>query len=208
MWVTDIKENKRLRTYLGILIVYVLISGFTVVHNAQSADTFLIDDFSRQGNISVIGTRWQQFTDQVMGGVSEGRFGFNEIEGKRCIRLQGRVSLENRGGFIQVALPLNAKSGSLDAGDYRGVRLLVRGNGERYYVHFKSTQTMLPWQFFSAEFPTTESWKTVDLPFERFDPENHKAETLNINKLKRIAIVAANKEYVADVAVARIEFYR
>ena len=205
---TDIKEYKRLRTYLGILIVYVLISGFTVVHNAQSADTFLIDDFSRQDNISVIGTRWQQFSDQVMGGVSEGRFGFFEIDGKRCIRLQGRVSLENRGGFIQVAVPLNANSGSFDASDYRGVRLLVRGNGERYYVHFKSTQTILPWQLFSLGFPTTESWETVDLPFERFDSENFKADTLNIKKLKRIAIVAAKKEYIADVAVARIEFYR
>ena len=202
------KENKNLRTYLGIFIACVLISSIPVVHYAQTADTFLIDDFSRQDSISAIGTKWQQFTDQVMGGVSEGRFGFFEIDGKRCIRLQGRVSLENRGGFIQVAVPLNAKKGSFNASDYRGVRLQVRGNGEKYYVHFKSAQTLLPWQHFSAGFPTSESWKTVDLPFKRFDPENLKADALNIKKLKRIAIVAGKKEYVADVAVARIEFYR
>jgi hypothetical protein len=202
------KKKKRLRTYLGIFVASVLISGIPAVHLAQTADIFLIDDFSSQEGVSAVGTKWQQVTDQVMGGVSEGSYGFFEIDGKRCIRLQGWVSLENRGGFIQVSLPLLNKGGSFDASNYRGVRLLVRGNGERYYVHFKSMQTLLPWQLFSAGFPTTETWKIVDLPFERFTPENLKADSLNTRKLKRIAIVAGKKEYIADVAVARIEFYR
>jgi hypothetical protein len=202
------KKRKRLHAGLRLLLLGMLITAVSTWLYAQSADTFLIDDFSRQDRRSALGTGWQKFTDQVMGGVSEGNYGFFEIDGRRCIRLQGRVSLENRGGFIQVSLPLYEKSGSFDASDYRGVRLLVRGNGERYYVHFKSTQTLFPWQLFSAGFPTTGAWETIDLLFERFVPENLNVESLNVRRLKRIAIVAGKKEYTADVAVARIEFYR
>ncbi len=202
------RKRKRFHLILLLPLVCMLVSAVSAGLYAQGPDTFLIDDFSRQNRRSEIGTKWQQITDRVMGGVSEGSYGYLEIEGKRSIRLTGRVSLENRGGFIQVSLPLYEESGSLDASGYRGVRLLVRGNGERYYVHFKSTQTVFPWQFFSTVFPTTESWETVDLPFERFVPENMKADSLNVKKLKRIAIVASKKEFDADVAVARIEFYR
>lgn len=202
------KERKRLHAELLLLLVSVLVSAVSTGLYAQTADTFLIDDFSRQNRKSAIGTGWQKITDRVMGSVSEGSYGFLEIDGRRCIRLQGQVSLENRGGFIQVSLPLYEESGSFDASGYRGVRLLVRGNGERYYVHFKSTQTVFPWQMFSAGFPTTGAWETVDLPFERFVPENLKADSLNVRRLKRIAIVAGEKEHTADVAVARIEFYR
>ena len=202
------KRRKRFHLILLLTLVCTLVFVVSAGLYAQDPDTFLIDDFSRQNRRSEIGTKWQQITDRVMGGVSEGSYGFFEIEGKRCIRLTGRVSLENRGGFIQVSLPLYEESGSFDASAYRGVRLLVRGNGERYYVHFKSTQTFFPRQFFSTGFQTTESWETLDLPFERFVPVNFKIEALNVRRLKRIAIVASDKEYTADVAVARIEFYR
>lgn len=202
------KEKRRVYVLLRLLLPGMLIMAVSTGLYAQTADTLLIDDFSRQDRRSALGTRWQQFTDQVMGGVSEGRYGFLEIDGKWCIRLQGQVSLENRGGFIQVSLPLYEKSGSFDASDYSGVRLLVRGNGERYYVHFKSTQTLFPWQLFSAGFPTTGAWETVDIPFDRFVPENLNVDSLNIKRLKRMAIVASKKEFNADVAVARIELYR
>ncbi len=35
-----------------------------------AATALLIDDFSRE-NASALGTKWQTFTDRVMGGVSE-----------------------------------------------------------------------------------------------------------------------------------------
>jgi len=117
-----------------------------IIMDANSS--FLIDDFSKAEGVSSIGTQWRMFTDRVMGGISTASSGYEVIEGHRCLRLQGSVSLENNGGFIQVALPLEMNGRFFDAGDFKGVRLWVRGNGENYYVHLRTNQSRLPWQFF------------------------------------------------------------
>jgi hypothetical protein len=40
--------------------------------NTMDAQLAIIDDLSREPPLSTVGTRWQLFTDQVMGGVSNG----------------------------------------------------------------------------------------------------------------------------------------
>lgn len=173
----------------------------------QREPALLIDDFSLPGGISAVGTRWRFFSDRVMGGISDGASGIETIEGRRCLRLRGRVSLENNGGFIQVALPLLRGGRPLDASGFKGVRAWVRGNGNIYHLHLRTTQTMRPWQYFSAAFEASAGWQPVDLPFERFQPENLR-ERLDHRGLVRIAVVAIGKEFAADVAVSRLEFYR
>ena len=167
----------------------------------------LIDDFSRDDGRSALGVAWRSFSDRVMGGLSEGRHGFEELDGKRCIRLTGNVSLENNGGFIQVALALDSRDQLFDASRFTGIRLNVRGNNTRYYLHIRSSQSQRPWQYFVADFEATEEWRTLEIPFSRFEPENIR-EDLNLSELRRIAIVGAWQEFKVDVAVSRIEFYR
>jgi len=168
---------------------------------------FLIDDFSAPGGISALGTRWRFFSDRVMGGLSDGVSGLETVAGRRCLRLRGRVSLENNGGFIQVALPLLQGGRPLDASGFKGVRAWVRGNANTYHIHLRTSQSMRPWQYFSAAFDATADWRQVDLPFERFQPENLRAR-LDRRGLVRIAIVAIGKQFEAEVAVSRLEFYR
>jgi Complex I intermediate-associated protein 30 (CIA30) len=170
------------------------------------AAVLLIDDFSSDAG-SALGTQWQTFTDQVMGGVSAGQASAETLGGKRCLRLRGRVSLENQGGFIQAALPLVRRGGTFDAGAYRGLRLLVRGNGEDYYIHLRTEDTRLPWQYYEAAFRTGPDWTAVEIPFSAFTAENL-AAALDTRKLTRLAVVAAKKAFAADVAVARIEIYK
>lgn len=170
------------------------------------AAVFLVDDFSSDAG-SALGTKWQMFTDQVMGGVSAGQASYETLGDKRCLRLRGQVSLENRGGFVQAALPLVRQGGAFDAGAYQGIRLWVRGNGAGYYVHLRTEDTRLPWQYYEAAFETGPDWARVDIPFSAFAPENL-AAALDMRKLKRLAVVAAKKAFAADVAVARIELYR
>jgi hypothetical protein len=173
----------------------------------QSPGTYLIDDFSRSDGISSLGTKWRMFTDRVMGGLSSASSGFEVIEGRRCLRLQGSVSLENDGGFVQVALPLGQNDGFFDAGDFNGIRLRVRGNGENYHVHLRTDQSLRPWQYFGAEFPTSGVWEEVEIPFQKFKPENFTGK-LSTKKLRRIGIVAIKKEFQADIAISRLEFYK
>jgi len=142
-----------------------------------------------------------------MGGVSDATLSLETIEGRRCLRLRGRVSLENNGGFIQVALPLAQDGRPLDASEFKGVRAWVRGNGETYHIHLRTAQTGLPWQYFWAAIDSTAGWRPVDLPFDGFKPENLQAK-LDARGLERIAVVAIGEEFEADVAVSRLEFYR
>jgi len=210
----NVKFLKFLKIALGILC-YVGIAGsifsepllkkrgFTM----DNSQAYLIDDFSKDDGISSLGTQWRMFTDRVMGGLSSASSGFEVIDGRRCLRLQGSVSLENNGGFVQVALPLELNGRFFDAGDFKGIRLWVRGNGENYYVHLRTDQTLRPWQYFGAEFPTSENWEEVEIPFQKFKSENFSGQ-LNTKKLRRIGIVAIKKEFQADIAVSRLEFYR
>lgn len=173
----------------------------------EQSDSLLIDDFSKSNGISSFGTQWRMFTDQVMGGVSTGEWNYDTIDGRRCVHLRGDVSLENNGGFVQVALPLTKEGQPFDASSYKGVRLWARGNGEVYHIHLRSSDSRRPWQYYGAKFVADSSWNMYDLPFSDFEQENLRTE-LKPDKLVRIAIVAIKKEFKADVAVARLEFYR
>ena len=169
-------------------------------------DNFLIDDFKSE-NIASMGTEWRMFTDRVMGGLSNGTSGYEILDGRRCLRLRGDVSIENSGGFIQIALPLEKSGSPFDASEYSGVRATVKGNGEDYHIHLRTTNSRLPWQYYGVSFSTTGDWQTIDIAFSSFNPENLKAR-LDINQLKRIAVVGIKKKFRADIAVTRLEFYR
>jgi len=119
----------------------------------------LIEDFTMQPE-----TRWRFFTDQVMGGVSTGGVTFAQEDGLNFARMTGRVSTANRGGFIQMRLDL----ASPPPEGTTGVRLVLRGNDQRYFVHLRTGGTLLPWQYYQAGFAVTESWTEVRLPLDAF----------------------------------------
>jgi len=193
-----------MRPGLGMVVLGLAAALFGSGQDA--ATVFLIDDFSGDAG-SALGTKWQTFTDRVMGGLSAGEASYETLGGRRCLRLRGQVSLENQGGFVQAALPLVRQGGAFDAGIYRGIRLWVRGNGAGYYVHLRTEDTRLPWQYYEAAFGTGPDWTRIDIPFSAFAPENL-ATALDTRKLKRLAVVAAKKAFAADVAVAGIELYK
>lgn len=152
-------------------------------------------------------TRWRGFSDRVMGGISREQVSIEELAGRRCIRLRGEVRLENSGGFVQMALPLDADGKPLDAGDFRGIRLLALGNGEEYLVHLRTVQTRLPWQYFRAPFVAGPAWQSIDIPFTAFQAERIAAQ-LDQRRLSRIGIVAYGRRFMADVAIAQVDMYR
>lgn len=187
----------------GLMVLW--FAAVLVSMAVAAPQVLLIDDFSRDG-VSALGTSWQTFTDRVMGGVSDGQAALEMLDGKRCLRLRGRVSLENQGGFVQTALPLAKEGGTFDGSAFKGIRLLVKGNGHRYYIHLRTDDTRLPWQYYAAGFDAGPDWTSVDIPFSAFEPENLRP-ALDTGKLRRLAIVAAKQAFAADVAVARIELY-
>ena len=163
----------------------------------------LIHDFSNRSMMSHLGTEWRAVSDRVMGGVSEPDIALDEIEGRPCLRLTGNVRLENNGGFIQAALDLAPDGGLLDARPYAGVRIRVRGNGERYGVHLRTPDAERPWQSYRAQFVAAPAWSEVELAFGAFEPYRLDAP-LDLGRLRRLGIVAIGRAFAADLTVSEI----
>ena len=199
-----------LRRLCAIALLGMGLFGATSLHvievRAQNG-YMLIDDFADGNLISKLGTRWRGVSDQVMGGISEAAVAHGEIDGRSCLRLTGNVRLENDGGFIQAALDLSPSGDTVDASDYTGVRLVVRGNGEKYSIHLRTPDNVRPWQSYRAHFTAGSDWETIDLPFETFVPYRLEIP-LDITRLRRIGLVAIGRAFHADLAVSELAFYR
>jgi hypothetical protein len=166
----------------------------------------LIDEFCAADGLSARGTRWAASSDKVMGGVSQAQMRRLTHAGQACIELSGAVSLENNGGFVQLALDLDADGQNTDARAYRGLRMLISGNGEPYGVHLRTTALARPWQSYRAQFEANESWAQVLLPFASFVPHRVDAP-LDLSMLRRIGFVAIGRAFDAQLRIARLEFY-
>lgn len=163
----------------------------------------VLDDFTRADGLAANGQPWRGFSDRVMGGISREQVSREVLDGRPCVRLRGQVRLENNGGFVQVALPLDPGGQPLDASAWDAVELLVRGNGEAYYVHLRTTDTRAPWAYYRASFVAEPAWRPVRLPFASFAPVASRLP-LDPRRLTRLGVVAYGKPFTADVAVARV----
>lgn len=166
----------------------------------------IIDDLRLDPPMAVTGNGWTLISDRVMGGVSAGRMSREIVAGRDAIRMTGNVSLDNNGGFLQVALDLGDTGGEVDARRWDGIRLEVFGNGEVYNFHLRTSDLRRPWESYRQSFRAPPEWMTVSLPFVSFAP--HRTERpLNLARLRRIGIVAIGRAFEADIAIADIRFY-
>lgn len=159
----------------------------------------MIEDFSGAPE-----ARWEFISDQVMGGVSTGQVTLRQEDGQTVLHLSGSVSTENNGGFIQARLKLPAR---LPEGA-RGLEVKVKGDGQTYYIHARTSGTILPWNFYQAPFDAAPEWTTLRIPFQRFEAKGMLLRsTLAPDAIKSVAIVAFGRDHIAEVSVAGIGFY-
>lgn len=164
-----------------------------------TASEITVDDFQSKPE-----QNWRFFADTVMGGKSSGKVVFKKEGAIAYARMTGRVTTANNGGFIQIRSDL----GSPPPEGTTGVRLVVRGNGERYFVHLRTSGTILPWQYYQASFATSDAWQEVRLPFERFTRSgSFLGKTPKPSSLRSLGIVAFGRDYQADIEVREIGFY-
>jgi hypothetical protein len=173
---------------------------------APNRSVRVIDDLSAPHPRAANGADWQLFTDQVMGGVSQGTMRRETVGGRLALRMQGTVSLANNGGFVQIAVDLAAHGAPIDASALAGVELEVFGNGERYGAHLRTDAVTRPWQSYRQPFLATPEWRTVRLPFPAFQPHRLDAP-LDVRRLRRLGLVAIGRAFAADLAVARVSLY-
>lgn len=142
--------------------------------------------------IPVSEVMWEYFGDPVMGGVSEGSARMED----GAVRLMGRVSTANNGGFIQARA-------DLDAGPPEGatgMTIRVRGNGERYFIHLRRRGVSMPWQFYQAAFETGQDWQEITLLWSNFAPfGNIQPAAVPVDRIRSLALVAYGRDHDADV---------
>lgn len=197
------------RSFLFGLGSLSLVGSPVVADGAESTttDESVVDDFSHPRLVSCLGTKWRGVSDRVMGGVSEASVTRERMDGRESLRLTGDVRTENNGGFIQAALNLAEDDNGLDASGFKGLRIIVRGNGETYSLHLRTPDTIRPWQSYRSRFETGTDWRAVDLPFSAFTP--YRIDTpMDTSRLRRLGLVAIGREFRADLAISRIAFYR
>ena len=194
------------RTFLSTL-AGALFSRPVRSESQQTIAPEVIDDLTREPPIASIGTRWELFADTVMGGVSRATMTREIVEGRTAIRLRGDVSLENNGGFVQIALDFRPDGGSIDASSWSGIELDVLGNAEEYALNLRTTDLNRPWQSYRQTFKAAPRWETVRLLFSDFAP-NRTEIPLDLHRLRRMGIIGIGRAFHADVSLGGVRFFR
>ena len=166
----------------------------------------LSDGTATAARLSLSNAAWRGFSDRVMGGVSRETVSHEVIDGECCVRLTGEVRLDNNGGFIQMAIDLAPEGRTIDASCFDGVELRVRGNGETYGAHLRTSDAVRPWQSYRASFVAGPRWTDIRIPFAEFQP--YRLSTpLDVTVLRRLGLVAIGRAFYADLSVNRASLY-
>lgn len=166
----------------------------------------ILDDLSRTEPTSALDTPWRLFTDQVMGGVSRGSMARETIAGRIGIRMRGDVSLENHGGFVQIALDLAPGQGCVDLSAWEGIEIDVFGNDETYEVRLRTDELRESWQSYRQSFIAPPEWRVERLRFAGFAPHRTEAP-LDLARVRRLGIVAIGRAFAADLAIGGVRLF-
>lgn len=192
---------------LAVLVAWGGSQKATDVEKAEPAagDGLLIDDFAPVGGKGLGEGKWQIVREQG-NQPPAGKAEPGEHEGRTSLNMTGPVT-SGPTGAIQARRSLIVRRRPLDAHLYAGVRLTAKGNGETYAVQLRTKDTRYPKQYYQAEFATSGQWQEIKLPFRSFTPVAV-AQQLNPVELMSIAVVAAGKEFNADIHIDEIGLYR
>ena len=161
--------------------------------------TMVFDNFNNNPE-----DRWNLITDQVMGGVSTGNLEFKSELGNNFARMTGVVSLENKGGFIQFRRKVDDRFDN----SLSGLLVSLRGNSETYFIHLRTSGTLLPWQYYQASIKSEMEWKTVRVPFSKFRKSGWMlSDKIRPKNIKSIGVVAFGKEQQVIVDIREISAY-
>ena len=167
-----------------------------IIGKTSIAQDMFKDNFSNNEH-------WRYIADDVMGGVSSGNVEYNIVEEDVIAVLKGNVSTENNGGFIQIRRDLK----DINLENANSVKLVAKGNSQKYYIFLRTTGTKLPWQYYKAEFTPIESFNEFILPIDKFEKSGMlMTSKINPKKITSVGIVAFGRNHSADITIKELEF--
>lgn len=190
----------------GLAPALVLADNTAAPVAAPDGSRLVLTDFQPPEPVMIDNCAWRGFSDQVMGGVSEGNVQAAVVRGRRCLRMTGRVTRDSGGGFIQMAMYLDGPGGSFDASAYQGLEVVVHGNDEDYNIHVRTADARWHSQSYRATIHATPEWQTMRLPWSAFEP-NEIDKPLDTTRIRRVGLLGWMREFEADLSVAKVALY-
>ena len=167
-----------------------------IVMSETLADSIFKDNFQNFEN-------WSFVSDNVMGGISSGNVEFLPVENNFLAHITGKVSTENRGGFIQIRRNLN----KINLENSKFIDITAKGNNQKYFVHIRTTGTILPWQYYQTDFNVNNEFKVFRLPINNFKRSSSLlSNKINPKRITSIGIVAFGRDHIADIIIKEILF--
>ncbi|MDB9528223.1 CIA30 family protein [Oscillatoria sp. CS-180] len=128
-----------------------------------TSEEHLLFDF-RMASSDGLGEIWGAVDDVVMGGASAS--GLSILPG--YARFAGNVSTANSGGFASVRTrnfepPFNLQN-------WQGIRLVLRGDGQRYKVILRNSNSWDSLAYCTSVDTEAEQWIGIDVPFAALSP--------------------------------------
>jgi hypothetical protein len=165
--------------------------------NKSFAESILKDNFQNS-------TQWKFISDNVMGGVSTGSINYVMKEGNSSAYLSGNVSTKNNGGFIQIRRSLK----NIDLSKAKYIKITAKGNNQKYFLHLRTSGTILPWQYYQISFEVKEEYKEYILQIKEFKKSgSFQPSMVNSKSISSVAVVAYGRDHKADIHVKEISFH-
>jgi len=147
----------------------------------QTATVFKFNEASNTSNWSIV-------DDVVMGGRSSGNFYLNK-EGHGIF--EGRVSLDNNGGFSS----LRYNFAEMSTKSYSKIILKVKGDGKSYQFRVKSKST--DYYSYITSFKSSEDWEIIEVKlsdlYPAFRGRNLNMPNFDKDSIEEIAFLIGNK---------------
>ena len=126
--------------------------------------------------------------------------------------LQWHSSLWSESIFLSMLIiifSLILHNSKKDGEKLQGIRLKVKGNGEKYHIFIQTTIFYrLPTGYQIASFDTSPEWETVEIPFNSFkNLKDNKNSNIDAKDIKTFGIVAYGRDFKSDLSVSSLEFY-
>ena len=168
-----------------------------IVMSETLADSIFKDNFQNF-------EKWSFVSDKVMGGVSSGNVEFLPLENNFLAHITGKVSTENKGGFIQIRRNLS----KINLENSKFIDITAKGNNQKYFIHIRTTGTILPWQYYQTDFNVNNEFKVFRLPINNFKrSSSFLSNKINPKRITSIGIVAFGRDHIADIIIKEISFH-
>lgn len=159
--------------------------AFIFILMAMTTQPAILYNFSNTSNAK----DWVIVDDVVMGGRSSGNFYVNKA-GNGVF--EGRVSLENNGGFSSLRYRLNQEG----IKEYTSLILKIKGDGNKYQIRIKDKRSN--YYSYASYFKSPTYWETIKIPLSQMYPtfRGRQVDIPNYNgdTIEEIAFLIGNKK--------------